>query len=90
MNLNNTAIDVICLIDKVGKLTPLKIRIENDDGSIITTKINEVVYTKENHFAGFTTFDYGCKVTIDEGEQLIQLRYYVSEHTWKINKIIFG
>lgn len=90
MILNNTPIDVICLIDKTGKLTPLKIQIECDDSSIITTKINEVVYYKENKYAGFTTYDYGCKVTICDVEKLIVLRYYVAEHTWRINKIIFG
>lgn len=89
MNLDNVTIDVICLIDKTGKIEPLKIRIESDDSCIITTKVNEVVYTKENNYAGFTTFDFGCKVTIDDINQLLELRYNVNEHKWKINKVVW-
>lgn len=88
MSFNNTPIDVICMIDKTGKITPIKVRIENDDSSILVAKINEVVYSKENHYAGITTFDYGCKVSIDELEQLIELRYNVLDHVWKITKVI--
>lgn len=87
---NNTPVDVICLIDKTGKITPLKIRMENDEGQNIISKITEVVYSKENNYAGFTTFDYGCKVAFDEIPQLIELRYYVSERIWKIHKVVWG
>lgn len=90
MELHNTPIDVICMIDKTGKLTPIKFRLEKENGSITTVKINEVVYHKENKYAGYTTFDYGCKVTIDEIDQLIELRYFVVEHVWKINKVVWG
>ena len=89
MELRNIPIDVICIIDKMGKLTPLKLRIENEDGSVITTKVNEIVYHKKNKYAGYTTFDYGCKVVIDEIDQLIELRYFVLEHVWKVNKIVW-
>jgi len=87
---NNTPVDVICMIDKTGKITPLKIRMENSEGQNIISKINEIVYTKENNFAGVKTFDYGCKVAFDEISQLIELRYHVSERLWRINKVVWG
>lgn len=85
--MNNIPVDVICIFDKTGKVTPLKIRIENNDGSIITTKIDEVVYHRENIYTSFATIDYHCKVVIDEVEQIIGLRYNVHECIWRIIKL---
>ena len=87
---NNTPVDVICMMDKTGKITPLKIRIENDEGQNVISKIIEVVYSKENNYAGITTIDYGCKVAFDEIPQLIELRYYVSDRIWKLHKVVWG
>lgn len=86
---SNVPVDVICMIDKVGKITPLKIRMENNEGQNVTSKIIEIVYSKENNYAGYTTFDYGCKVAFDEIPQLIELRYFVSERLWRINKVVW-
>lgn len=83
-------IDVICLIDKNGKITPLKIRMENSEGETVVSKINEVVYSKENKFAGTLTFDYGCKVNLEGVDQLIEIRFIVAERLWRINKVIWS
>lgn len=88
MELNNIPVEVICLIDDLGKITPLKIRIR-ENGETITAKIDEVLYSKESNYAGFTLFDYGCKVSIHEIDQMIELRYYVMDHKWKINRTIW-
>lgn len=86
--MNNIQVDVICLIEKTGKVTPIKIRIENTDGSTITAKINEIVYRREDIYASFATLTYGCKVELDEAMQLIELKYNVHERIWRINKVI--
>lgn len=86
--MKNIPVDVICMIDKTGKVTPLKIRIENADGSAIVTRVDEVIYRREEKYDTFGAFTYGCKVEIDDVVQLIELKYNVHECVWKISKAI--
>jgi hypothetical protein len=84
MELNNKPIEAISKFNSLGEITPLKIRLENDDQSIITSAINSIIYIKDNNYAGINTIDYGCKICIDDREQLLELRYHVSTHKWTI------
>lgn len=86
MDLINKPIEVISQFDTVGGIIPLRMRIEDVDYQLITAKIKEILYANENQYAGVKTLDYGCRVTIGEREQLLELRYHVEAHRWTIRR----
>ncbi|WP_069999456.1 hypothetical protein [Cellulosilyticum sp. I15G10I2] len=89
MDFTNKPIEAISKFNSLGEITPLKIRLENDDQSFVTSTINSIIYVKDNNYAGINTIDYGCKICIEDREQLLELRYFVSDHKWTIRKVIY-
>lgn len=86
----NKPIEMISCCNTLGEIVPIKFRMEGDDHQMMVVPISEVVYTKESHFAGMQTFEYGCKIKIDSREQLVEISYQVMSHRWLIKKIVCG
>ncbi|WP_070000960.1 hypothetical protein [Cellulosilyticum sp. I15G10I2] len=89
MELKNIPIETISKCNAVGDIVPLRIRLEDETHRLVTADIVQVIYAAEKNFAGLKTFDYGCKVVIDQREQLLELRYYVVSHKWIIRKVLY-
>lgn len=89
MELKNIPVEIISKCNTVGEIVPLRIRLEDEEYRLITATITDILYATENNFTGIKTFDYGCKVTIDGREQLLELRYYVGSHKWSIRKVLY-
>jgi hypothetical protein len=89
VELKNIPVETISKCNTVGDIVPLRIRLEDEDHRLITVNVKDILYSLENNFAGIKTFDYGCQVTIDEREQLLELRYYVASHKWSIRKVLY-
>ncbi len=89
MELKNIPVEIISKCNTLGEIVPLRIRLEADQYKRITANITDILYTTENNYAGIKTFEYGCKVMIDEREQLLELRYYVASHKWSIRKVFY-
>jgi hypothetical protein len=82
-------IETISKFNTVGNIVPLRLRLEDEEHRLITVNITDIIYSTENNFAGVKTFDYGCKVIINEREQLLEIRYHVAAHKWTIRKVLY-
>ena len=84
----NVPIEMIASCNTLGEMQPIKFRVEDDAHQMLTLKVDEVVYKKESIYAGIKTFEYGCKIRMEDKEQLIEVRYHVINHKWTIKKIV--
>ena len=84
----NVPIEMISKCSPLGEMVPIKFRMEDDSHQMLTIKVNEIIYKKESQYAGVKTFEYGCRTTLEEKEQLIEVRYHVSTHKWTIKKVV--
>ncbi len=89
MELKNIPVEIISKCNIVGDIVPLRMRIENEEHQFIVATIIDILYSTENNYAGVKSFDYGCKVTFNEKERLLELRYCILSHKWSIRKVIY-
>lgn len=89
MELKNIPVEIISKFNTVGDIVPLRMRIEDEEHQLVVATITDILYSTENNYAGIKTFDYGCKVTIDERERLLELRYCIASHKWSIRKVVY-
>lgn len=84
--------DVICQHTKEGKLIPLKLRIEDDDGELQNYSIRsyrpmsvgrDVVLPNEVTVAK-SIYRYECKLCIWGREKIINLFYHAYEKVWYV------
>lgn len=84
--------DVICQHTKDGKLIPLKLRIEDDDGELQSYSIRsyrplsvggDVVLPNEVTVAK-SIYRYECKLCIWGREKIINLFYHAYEKVWYV------
>lgn len=90
MSCLNKPVEMIARCSTLGEMMPIKFRVESSSHEMMTALVKEIVYTKESHFAGVRTFEYGCKVNLEGREQLVEISYQVDGHKWVIKKVIYG
>ena len=88
MEMKNIPVEVITNFTPQGAIVPIKLRYEAEDHSLRISKIISVLYTQENNYAGIRSFDFCCKVALDEKEQMIELRFFLYYHRWVIRRIL--
>lgn len=80
-------IDMIAWFNIKGILMPLKFRLETEDHSLKTIKINNVLYHTEENIAGNPIRTYTCTITLNDIEQSCELKYEVKTCKWILFKI---
>ncbi len=71
-----------CWFTSKGKVTPLMLKIEDEDGEIRTVRQIQVVSQEEKRYAGVRSLEFDCIITI-LGQQIdVQLIYYKEENRW--------
>ena len=80
-------IDVLAWTDKDGSIHPIRFRMEMDDGSYATIKINKVISSERIKQAGEPVIIYRCQSIIDYIEKIFELRYLPIECKWVLWKI---
>ena len=86
----NKPIEMISCCNTLGEIVPIKFRLEGDAHQMLVVPIQELVYKSESRKAGIQTFEYGCKINIEDREQLVEVSYQVQNHRWVIKKVICG
>ncbi len=89
MNLKNIPVEIISKFNTLGEITPLRLRLENEEHCLITAQITNILYIKDNNYSGINTIDYGCHLKIEDREYLVQLRYFVSSHKWILYQVFY-
>ena len=73
-----------CWFTSKGKVTPLMLKIEDEDGEIRTVRQIQVLTQEEKKYAGVRSLEFDCIITILEQKIDVQLIYYKEENRWTV------
>lgn len=74
-----------CWFTSTGKVTPLMLKIEDEDGEIRTVRQIQVLTQEEKRYAGVRSLEFDCIITILEQKIDVQLIYYKEENRWTLS-----
>ena len=65
-----------------GKVTPLMLKVQDEDGEIRTVRQIQVLSQEEKKYAGALSLEFNCISTIMEQQIDVQLIYYKEDNRW--------
>ena len=71
-----------CWFTSKGKITPLMLKIQDEDGEIRTVKQIQIHFQEEKMYAGVASVEFDCTITILEQQIGVRLIYYKEENRW--------
>lgn len=71
-----------CWFTSKGKITPLMLKIQDEDGEIRTVKQIQIHSQEEKMYAGVASVEFDCTITILEQQIGVRLIYYKEENRW--------
>jgi hypothetical protein len=75
-------VDVIATFNVQGKIKPNYIRLEDEGHTLQTYKIESIVFSKEEKFAGIPVLLFCCNILRGECLQMINIKYHIKTHQW--------
>jgi len=80
-------IEVISMTDIKGDITPLRLRIENEDESIQVIKIDKIIDRNHEKLAGNIKLVFTCRSLINDTEKLFEIKCEIETCKWVLFKI---
>ena len=74
-----------CWFTTKGKMIPLMIKVEDEDGEIRVIKHIDVHHQEAKRYAGIPSIEFDCTFTILSQVIEAKLIYYQTENRWVIN-----
>ena len=74
-----------CWFTSTGKVIPLMLKIQDEDGEIRTIREITVHSQEKKRYAGVPSIEYDCTLTVRDQSVRVWLIYYPSENRWVIN-----
>ena len=74
-----------CWFTSTGKVMPLMLKIQDENGEIQTVRETTVHSQEKKRYAGFPTIEYDCTLVLHGQSVRVWLIYYQSENRWVIN-----
>lgn len=74
-----------CWFTSTGKVMPLMLKIQDEDGEIQTIREITVHSWEKKRYAGFPSIEYDCTLVLHGRSVRAWLIYYQSENRWVIN-----
>lgn len=74
-----------CWFTKSGKITPLMLKVQDEDGEIRVIHQIEVHSQEKKLYAGIPSIEFDCTLTILEQAIRVKLIYYQTENRWVLN-----
>jgi len=81
------AISMVSWTDESGVITPVRFRIENEDESLSTIKIDKVITMDREKLAGNHMLVYKCQSVIKGSERPYELKCEISSGKWILWKL---
>lgn len=78
-------VQMISCTDTDGKVTPMRFRFRDNDGSLVSVTIENIL--KRESIAKSIGIDYQCTANIYGMEKHFTLHYNYSMHEWKMTQI---
>lgn len=87
MNSRNCPVDVISVCSAEGEITPLRLRLEDEERQWLRIDIDQVVKHTVVQTVGVEAHVFLCRATVHSRQWLFELRYIVCSHCWQLRKI---
>ena len=84
----NIPIQIISVFSTLGDIKPLFFRLENEDHTIQTVKIDRILAHKETSINGIKEIRYTCEATIFEQTKLFTITYNIASHKWRLFQML--
>lgn len=78
----NMPVDVIATFNVQGKIKPNYIRLEDENHALQTYKIENIIFSREEKYAGMPAILYCCNIIRDGCTHMIHIKYHVKTHQW--------
>ena len=75
-------VDVIATFNVQGKIKPNFIRLEDENHVLQTYKIENIVFSREEKYAGIPVILFCCNIMRRSCMQIINIKYHVKSHQW--------
>jgi len=77
-------VDVIATFNVQGKIKPNYIRLEDENHTLQTYKIEDIVFSKEEKYAGISVLLFCCHIVVGDTLQMVNIKYHIKTHQWII------
>lgn len=74
-----------CWMTSMGKVIPLMLKIQEEDGEIQTIREITVHSQEKKRYAGVPSIEYDCTLALHGRKVRVWLIYYQSENRWVVN-----
>lgn len=74
-----------CWFTSTGKITPLMLKIEDEDGEIQVIKEITVHSQEMKRYAGNPSLEFDCSLWLGERKMRAKLIYYLAQSRWVLN-----
>ncbi len=75
-------VDVIATFNVQGKIKPNYIRLEDEEHVLQTYKIENIVFSREEKFAGVEARLFCCNIRVGDCVQMINIKYHTKTCQW--------
>ena len=82
-------VDVIAMCSADGQIRPLRLRMEDEEHSLLRVDIDEVISVKQIQYVGIEAFVFLCRAMVQEKQWLFELKYTIRTHNWCMHRRIY-
>lgn len=75
-------VDVIATFNVQGKIKPNYIRLEDENHALQTYKIENIVFSREEKYAGVPVLFFCCNIMLGDNMQMINIKFHIKTHQW--------
>ena len=82
-------VDVISICSADGQIRPLRLRMEDEEHSLLRVDIDEVISVKQIQYVGIEAFVFLCRAMVREKQWLFELKYTIRSHSWVLQRMVY-
>lgn len=75
-------VGVIAAFNEQGKIRPNFVRIEDENHTLRTYKIEDIISSREERYAGIPVLRFCCNIVLGDCTQMINIKYHINTHQW--------
>jgi len=75
-------VDVIATFNVQGRIKPNYIRLEDESHILQTYKIESIIFSREEKYAGIPVLLFCCNILHGDYMQMINIKYHIKTHQW--------
>ena len=86
----NKPVEMISTFSREGAIRPVRFRLEAEDQSLVTVRLNRIEEIQEILYIGAEAFLYICRGELGGRERRFELRYTLRTHRWVLYRFLEG